>query len=62
MTGKFDSDFIENLVGFDFETLENHPDSVYGLSKDLTLSYFNPAWFKFSMKIMVNPRLQRIFL
>jgi len=36
------------LEGFDLSTLENAPDSIFGLTKDLRLAYFNPAWFHFA--------------
>jgi hypothetical protein len=38
------SRFEERLTDFKLETLEKHPNSVYALSSDLKLIYFNPAW------------------
>ncbi len=38
------------LTGLNFETIENSAHSIFVLSKDLKLIYFNPAWFDFAKK------------
>lgn len=53
--------FSGSLVGFDLPTLERHPDTVYGLTKDLELSYFNPAWFEFAEENEGEPTISSKF-
>lgn len=36
------------LAGFDPAALDQHQGTVFGLWPDLTLAYFNPAWFAFA--------------
>ncbi len=36
------------LADFDLTALESDPESVYGLTRELTLGYLNPAWFRFA--------------
>lgn len=45
---RFDDSFISKLIGIEFETIEKSPHSVFALSKDLKLIYFNKAWFDFA--------------
>ncbi len=45
---RFKKDFPLKLEGIDFKTLEKSRYSIYGLSKDLKLIYYNPAWVKFA--------------
>jgi len=45
---RFKKDFASKLVGIDFETLEKNNNSIFGLSKDLKLIYFNPSWIGFA--------------
>ena len=44
---RYKKDFLTTLKGFDFNTLENSKHSIYGLSKNLNLTYFIPSWFRF---------------
>lgn len=45
---RYRPDFPSKLKGIDFKTLENNPQSVYGLSKNLELVYINPGWIRFA--------------
>lgn len=45
---RYKPDFPSKLKGIDFKTLEKNPQSVYGLSKDLELTYLNPGWIRFA--------------
>ena len=45
---RYVSTFKENLAGFDFETLENSAESIFALSSDLALIYFNQSYLKFA--------------
>ncbi len=45
---RYESDFPAKLVGFDFKTIEESRDVIFGLSKNLKLIYFNEAWLQFS--------------
>jgi hypothetical protein len=45
---RFHEDFSTLLQGFDLVTLERDPNSIFGLSKELTLNYLNPGWFDFA--------------
>jgi hypothetical protein len=38
---RYEEDFKSKLVGLDFDTIENSPHSIFGLSKELKLIYFN---------------------
>lgn len=58
---RFEKSFKFKLVGFDFETLENNPHSVFGLSKDLKLNYFNEAWLNFSQQNNGEPDISSKF-
>jgi len=40
--------FRQLLLGFDVAEIEAQSDIVYGLTANLELAYFNPAWFRFS--------------
>lgn len=45
---RVDSSFKQLLMSFDEINLETHTFSVYGLWKNFSLAYFNPAWFTFA--------------
>jgi len=45
---RYDSNFIDTLDRFDFETIENSKQSIFGLSSDLKLIYFNTSWIQFA--------------
>lgn len=49
------------LAGFDYETIENYPHSIFCLDKDLKLSYFNKAWFEFSKENHGEPIISSKF-
>ena len=42
--------FPSSLSGVDFDTIEKDGQSIFGLSRDLTFNYFNPAWYAFAAK------------
>jgi hypothetical protein len=48
MMERYSKDFPTQLDGFDLNTLEADPNSIYALARDLTLNYVNPAWLKFA--------------
>ena len=48
MTQRYSEQFLLQLDGFDLDTLENDTSCIYGLTRELTLNYMNPAWFKFA--------------
>ena len=58
---RFQEDFPALLSGFNLETLESHPSSIFGLSSDLTLNYFNPAWFQFAAENDGEPAISERF-
>ena len=45
---RYHDDFPTLLDGFNLGTLENDPNSIFGLATDLTLNYLNPGWFNFA--------------
>jgi hypothetical protein len=53
--------FQSNLDGLDFETIENSPHSIFGLSNDLKLIYFNKAWFEFAKLNNGEPEISERF-
>ena len=58
---RFHDDFPALLNGFNLETLENDPNSIFGLSSDLTFNYLNPAWFNFSEENEGEPAISERF-
>ncbi len=58
---RFEENFVSLLVGIDFEYLENYPNTIYGLSRDLTLNYFNPGWFQFAKDNNGEPAISERF-
>ena len=54
---RYTEDFRLNLIGFDFDTLENSSEIIYALSDDLKLIYFNPSWVKFADENNGNPEI-----
>lgn len=59
------STFIEtfkaNLVGFDFETLELFPHSIFAVSSELNFIYFNKGWFDFARSNEGEPAISERF-
>lgn len=45
---RYTQEFLARLDGFDFATLENDTSCIYGLARDLSLSYLNRAWYRFA--------------
>lgn len=45
---RYNNSFRFKLIDLDFETIENSPHSIFGLSTDLKIIYFNKAWLEFS--------------
>jgi hypothetical protein len=45
---RYNEEFLAQLDGFDLDTLEKNPHSIYGLARDLTLNYVNQAWLEFA--------------
>lgn len=54
-------DFSDLLDGFKLETLESDANSVFGLSRDLTVNYLNPAWFRFAKENHGEPAISERF-
>lgn len=50
MTTTYDQAFRAQLDGFDFETLERDASCIYGIARDLTINYVNPAWHRFAQE------------
>ncbi len=44
---RYINDFSDKLLGFDFKTIEDSKDVIFGLSKNLELIYFNESWREF---------------
>lgn len=42
--------FRRTLVGLDIDRLESDASTIYGLSPDLTIGYFNPAYVRFALE------------
>jgi hypothetical protein len=53
--------FLEMLNGFNLETFEEDPGTVFGLSADLLLIYFNRAWFSFARENEGEPMISEKF-
>ncbi len=49
------------LAGIDFETMENSSHTIFGLSKDLKLIYFNQAWFEFAQQNNGEPNISLLY-
>jgi hypothetical protein len=47
---RFKEDFPSKIEGIDFKSLENSNHTIFGLSKELNLIYFNPAYVLFAQK------------
>lgn len=54
-----DPEFQKILAGFDPEALNNIEHTNFGLWPDLTFSYFNDGWFRFSRENGGEPRISR---
>ncbi len=54
---RYTEDFSSKLLDLDFGTLENSESSIYALSEDLNLIYFNPAFIKFSEENGVSEKI-----
>lgn len=52
-----DSSFASLLVSFGEDALAEHEGTIYGLWPDLTLAYFNPAWFRFAAENNGEPAI-----
>jgi hypothetical protein len=53
--------FRSILVGMDYDTIESSPHSIFALSKDLKLIYFNEAWFEFAKQNNGEPNISVSF-
>ena len=58
---RFNPEFPSLLEGFELETLEAHPHSTYALSRELSLIYLNPAWFRFAEENGGEPAISKRF-
>jgi hypothetical protein len=58
---RYHPDFPEKLQGMDFETLEEDPSTIFALTKNLKLSYLNPAWFTFAQANQGEPEISKKF-
>jgi hypothetical protein len=59
---RLSDDFSGLLNCFNLETLENDPNSIFGLSTDLTLNYLNPGWFNFAKENDGEPAISDRFI
>ena len=59
---RYRDDFSTLLDGFYLETLENDPNSIFGLATDLTLNYLNPGWFNFARDNDGEPAISARFI
>lgn len=55
VTDRCNPAFRKILESFDELNIETHPAPVFGLWKDLSLAYFNPAWFTFAKENYGEP-------
>ncbi|MGE0561628.1 MAG: hypothetical protein AB7O47_07415 [Flavobacteriales bacterium] len=56
---RYHKGFLNQLVDFDFETLENNLSSVYAVDKEFKLIYFNKAYFDFAQSNNGEPYLSQ---
>ena len=54
---RFDDSFPSTLVGFELDTLENDPHSVFAIAADYSLIYFNPAFLTFAAENGGEPKV-----
>lgn len=54
-------DFSIALEGFDLATIAKTADTVFAVSPDLILTYFNPAWFEFARNNHGEPGVSKQF-
>lgn len=47
---RYKPNFSNQLEGFDFKTIENSSQSIFALSNDLKLIYFNKAYINFAIE------------
>jgi hypothetical protein len=55
------ADFATALDKFVLSTLENEPDAVFALDRELRLCYFNAAWFRFAQDNRGEPVISERF-
>lgn len=58
---RYNESFKLLLAGIDFETMENSSHTIFGLSKDLKLIYFNQAWFEFAKQNNGEPNISLLY-
>ena len=58
---RFEESFKSKLISIDFKTIENSPHSIFALSPDLKLIYFNQAWFDFAKENNGEPIISTRF-
>lgn len=58
---RFKESFKLILAGIDFETIEKSPHSVFAVSSELKLIYFNQAWFEFAKENNGEPEISTRF-
>jgi len=58
---RFLDNFPDLLEGFALEALENDPNTIIGLSTELTLMYLNPSWFDFARENDGEPAISDKF-
>jgi hypothetical protein len=59
LTGRCHPGFHNILERFDPLQVETHASSVYGMWKDFTLAYVNPAWMEFARDNNGEPQISR---
>lgn len=58
---RYKDDFIDKLVDFDLETLENDLHSIYAIDSNFKLIYFNKAYLEFSKQNNGEPYVSEKF-
>lgn len=58
---RFEESFISKLEGIKFDTLEQSPHTIFGLSPELKFIYFNKAWFHFAQQNNGEPGITKRF-
>lgn len=61
MKNKYSNNFIKLLDKISFETIEKSKHSIYAVSKNFELIYFNPAWFEFAKQNNGEPNISKKF-
>ncbi len=53
--------FTVAVEGFDLASIEKTADTVFAVSPEMILTYFNPAWYEFARKNHGEPGISQRF-